>query len=161
MSGGPPHQLSIGGRMITKSSIIAKEMNKFFMNKVKAVRESITFLPNSFSKCREIMKTKRCRLTLNHVSVEKVNKLLKGLKNTKSIALDELDNFCIKAAADILDKPVHHIISMSIMQNKFWLSLGKSTFYWHYCHCQSTAQTTTDWNGDRLCQNIHLEYRIK
>ena len=119
MSGGPPHQLSIGGRMVTKSSIIAKEMNKFFMNKVKAVRESITFLPNSFSKCREIMKTKRCRLTLNHVSVEKVNKLLKGLKNTKSIALDELDNFCIKAAADILDKPVHHIISMSIMQNKF------------------------------------------
>ena len=119
MSGGPPHQLSIGGRMITKSSIIAKEMNKFFMNKVKAVRESINFLPNSFSQCREIMKTKRCRLTLNHVSVEKVNKLLKGLKNKKSIALDELDNFCIKAAADILDKPVHHIISMSIMQNKF------------------------------------------
>ena len=118
-SGGPPHQLSIGGKMITKSSIIAKEMNRFFMNKVKAVRESITFLPNSFSQYREIMKAKRCRLTLNHVSVQKVNKLLKSLKNTKSLALDELDNFCIKLAADILDKPVHHIITMSIMQSKF------------------------------------------
>ena len=118
-SGGPPHQLFIDGKMITKSSHIAKEMNRFFMKKVKAVRDSITFLTNSFSQCKEIMKAKRCRLTLNHISVEKVNKLLKSLKNTKSTALDELDNFCIKVAADILDKPVHHIITMSIMQNRF------------------------------------------
>ena len=102
--------------MITKSSIIAKEMNRF---SVKAVRESITFLTKYFSQCKEIMKTKRCRLILNHISAEKVNKLLTSLENTKSTALDKLKNFWINVAADILDKPVHHNIILSIMQNGF------------------------------------------
>ena len=118
-TGGPPHQLNINGKLITKASCIAKEMNNFFVNKVKTIREGIMFLPNTFTKCKDIMRNKNCRLTLNHVSVEKVNKLLKNLKNTKSTSIDELDNFCVKVAADIIDKPLHHIITLSILQNKF------------------------------------------
>ena len=57
-------------------------------------------------------------LSLKHVTVTKVNKPLKGLKNTKSTAIDELDNFCIKAAAGIIDKLLHHIITLSILQSK-------------------------------------------
>ena len=54
-----------------------------------------------------------------HVSVTKVNKLLKSLKNSRSTSIDELDNFCVKLAADLIDRPLHHIITLSIMQNKF------------------------------------------
>ena len=118
-SGGPPHQLSIGGQLITKASTIAMEMNQFFLQKVRVIRDGILFLPNTFSKCKEIMQNKNCRLSFKHVSVDKVNKLLKKLKNSKSTAIDELDNFCVKAAADIIDKPLHHIITQSIHQNKF------------------------------------------
>ena len=65
------------------------------------------------------MQGKTCHLSLKHVSVIKVNKLLKSLKNSKSTAIDELDNFCVKAAADIIDKPLHHVITLSILQSKF------------------------------------------
>ena len=65
------------------------------------------------------MRYKQCKLGLAHVTVMKVNKLLKTLKNSRSISIDELDNFSVKVAADIIDKPLHHIITLSILQKKF------------------------------------------
>ena len=118
-AGGPPVQLNIGGRLVTKAAVIAHEMNNFFIEKVKNVRNEIPFLTNTFSKCKERMQGKSCHFSLEHVSVKKVNKLLKGLKNSKSTAIDELDNFCVKAAADIIDKPLHYIITQSILQSRF------------------------------------------
>ena len=56
---------------------------------------------------------------MGHVTIEKVNKLLKSLKNTRSTSIDELDNFCVKISADIIDKPLYHIITLSIIQKKF------------------------------------------
>ena len=118
-SGGPPQQLSVGNNLITKASLIAAEMNEFFINKVKQIRDGIVYLPNAFLKCREIMRGKTCRLPLGHVSLAKVNKLLKNLKNSRSTSVDELDNFCVKIAADVIDRPLPHIISLSILRNKF------------------------------------------
>ena len=65
------------------------------------------------------MKGKVCSLELGYVTVDKVNKLLKNLKNSKSTSIDELDNFCIKISADIIDQPLHHVITLSIQQQKF------------------------------------------
>ena len=117
--GGPPTQLSIGNQLITKASLIASEINRFFIGKVKTIREGILYLPNYFTKCKEIMKNKNCKLSLRHVPVTKVNKLLKWLKNSKSTSIDELDNFCVKIAADVIDKPLHHVITLSILQQTF------------------------------------------
>ena len=116
---GPPHQLSVGGRLVTKASEIASEMNSFFINKVRLIRESIRYIPNPFTACYGIMRNRRCNLSMKHVTVLKVNKLLKKLKNSKSCSIDELDNFCVKLAADVIDKPLHHIITLSIQQKKF------------------------------------------
>ena len=65
------------------------------------------------------MRGKRCKFNLSHVTVLKVNRLLKGLKNSKSVSFDGLDSFSVKLTADILDKPLHHIITLSMMQNTF------------------------------------------
>ena len=105
--------------MVTRASEVAVEMNNFFVNKVKAIREGIVFLPNRLIKCSEIMKNKKCKLSMKHVTVLKVNKLLKKLKSSKSTSIDELDNYCVKLAADIIDKPLHHIVTLSILQRKF------------------------------------------
>ena len=118
-TGGPPHQLRIGNKLITKASLIASEMNIFFIQKVAKIREGIAFLANLFPKCKEIMQHKNCKLGIRHVSVLKVNKLLKNLKNSKSTSIDELDNFCVKMSADIIDKPLHHIITLSLMSSRF------------------------------------------
>ena len=118
-TGGPPTQLHIGGRLISKASLIASELNSFFITKVSRIREVINYLPNRFIKCQEIMVDKNCKLGLKHITIKKINKLLKGLKNSKSISIDELDNFSVKAAADVIDKPLHHIVTLSLMQNSF------------------------------------------
>ena len=47
--GGPPLQLNIGGHLVTKAAVIAQEMNKFFIDKVKVIRNEIPFLNNIFS----------------------------------------------------------------------------------------------------------------
>ena len=65
------------------------------------------------------MKSKHCSLSFGCVPLRKVNKLLKSLKNSRSAALDQIDNFSLKVAADIIDSPVQHIINMSIIQQKF------------------------------------------
>ena len=118
-SSGPPSQLSVNGKLVTKASEIATEMNNFFMEKVRLIREGISFIPNRFIKCLEIMQNKTCKLSMKHVSISKVNKLLKKLKNSKSTSIDELDNFCVKVAADVIAEPLHHIITQSILQQKF------------------------------------------
>ena len=86
-------------------------MNSFFLEKVNIIQDGIRSLPNSLSKCNEIMRGKECKLELDFVPVSKVLKTLKGLSNSKSIAMDELDNFSIKLAAEIIASPLHHIIS--------------------------------------------------
>ena len=118
-SGGPPNQLRVDNKLITKASIVASEMNRFFISKVTLIRAGIDFLGNQYTKCKEIMSNKNCKLTIRHISVEKVNKLLRKLKNSKSTSIDEFDNYCVKLAANIIDKPLHHIISLSLLSNKF------------------------------------------
>ena len=119
MQGGPPSQLEISGRLISKAKDIAEAMNDFFLEKVNLIRSSIPNIPICLLKCKEIMNGKRCKLSLNHVTVLKVNRFLKGLKNSKSCSFDGLDNFSVRLAADIIDKPLHHVISLSIMQKTF------------------------------------------
>ena len=116
---GPPSQLCISGKLVTKASLLATEMNNYFITKVRVIREGIQHSFNNFTECFEIMQSKNCSLNLKHVSIKKINKLLKALKNTKSTATDELDNFCVKLAADVIDKPLHHIITLSIIQRRF------------------------------------------
>ena len=83
------------------------------------IREGLKSAVPNLSSCLKIMEGKTCTLSLSHVGVAKVEKLLKKLKNSKSTAVDELDNFCIKISAEIIAQPLHHIISLSIMQCKF------------------------------------------
>ena len=65
------------------------------------------------------MKDKRCKLYLNHVSVSKVDMLLKNLKNSKSVSIDGLDNYSVKVSHKQICRPVHHLITLSLMQCKF------------------------------------------
>ena len=118
-SSGPPSQLQVNGNLISRASDIATEMNSFFINKVKRLRSEIPFRFNNFQSCHQIMKGKSCSLDLSHVSLEKVIRILKGLKSSKSTGLDTFDSYSIKVSAEIIAQPVHHLICLSIIQSKF------------------------------------------
>ena len=69
--------------------------------------------------CVKQMKGKNLSFTLNYVSVNKVRSLLLSLKNKTSSSIDQLDNHSVKLAADYIAGPLHHVITLSIMQQKF------------------------------------------
>ena len=58
-------------------------------------------------------------MTMKYVSMRKVKKILKNLKSSKSVGLDELDSYSLKEAANIIAPSVHHIVTLSMMQQKF------------------------------------------
>ena len=70
------------------------------------------------SKIHSIMNNKTCKLNFKHIDVLKVKKLLKGLSNSRSTGVDELDNFSVKLAADYIAQPLHHIVTLSLLQKK-------------------------------------------
>ena len=116
---GSPTQLESEGRLVLKAAEIASIMNKFFIDKVSKIRDCIENVPTSFVKCYTMMRGKRCKLSLQHVSIKSVYKILKGLKTSKSTSIDGLDNFSTSLSAEIICKPLHHIITLALMQQKF------------------------------------------
>ena len=118
-SKGIPTQLSIGNQLVTSAKKIAQHMNEFFLNKVDTIRAGMTAARFTMHKVFEIMSTKSCKLQLSHVTLSKVEKVLKSLSNSRSTGTDELDNFSLKLAADLVAQPVHHIVTLSITQKKF------------------------------------------
>ena len=116
---GTPKQLEINSCLVTKASQVAKHMNEFFINKVENIRKNLDRVQENLTACLNIMRTKTCTLSLEHVTVKKIKTLLKELKSSKSTSVDELDNYSVKLAAEHIAAPLHHIITLSIMQDKF------------------------------------------
>ena len=116
---GSPNQLSVNNCLITSAKEIAQVMNCFFVQKVSNFRKSMPNSPLDTTKIEECMRDKNCCLEIEYMSVSKVKKILKGLSNSKSTSLDGLNNFSVKLAAHYLASPLQHVISLSIIQQKF------------------------------------------
>ena len=118
-STGTPAQIEIDGNLVTKASLIAMHMNDFFINKVRTIRRSMQAVAWQLTPCIQIMEGKTCKLGLAFVTEQRVGNLIKSLSNSKSLAVDELDNYAVKIAVDVIARPLHHIVSLSILQQKF------------------------------------------
>ena len=116
---GTPSQLVVGYSLVTKASDIAEYMNDFFITKVKNIRTGMREVAWQNTACKKIMEEKTCKLSMTHVSVGKVRSLLKSLSSSRSLACDELDSYSIKLAADVIALPLHHIMTLSICQQRF------------------------------------------
>ena len=116
---GSPNQLEIDGKLVSKASSIAAAMNNYFIEKVAAVRRDILCIPNTYSECHQMMRGKFCKLWLDFVTPQKVFKLLRSLKKSKSCGIDGLDSFSLKVAAEHIYGPLHHVLTLSLMQQKF------------------------------------------
>ena len=118
-STGTPHQIKVDNQLVTSAKKIAHFMNVFFLDKVQKIRAGMVYAAFTVRKVHDIMQNKTCKLNLSHASVLKIKKILKGLSNSRSTGVDELDNFSVKLAADQIAQPLHHIVTLSIMQTKF------------------------------------------
>ena len=116
---GSPQQLIVDGQLIRKPQEVASSMNQYFVDKVSMIQNCLLETVPNVSGCKKIMFGKGCHLSLEHVSLNKVLKLLKNLKNSKSCSIDGFDNYTTKLSAEIIAQPLLHIIVLSIMQEKF------------------------------------------
>ena len=122
-SSGAPTQLEItdGGSsvFITRAFEIAKVMNEYFVTKVQNLIQGLQVLPESLEGCHKIMNGRNISLSAKYIPLKKVRKLIKNLKNKTSSSIDQLDNYAIKLVADIIAEPLHHVITLSLMQLQF------------------------------------------
>ena len=113
------NQLEVNNILESKVSKVAEIMNNYFIGKVQTIRNDMVESQEDLTECSRLMRGKNCKLSLGHVTVETVRKLIKSLKSGKSTSVDNLDSFSVKLSADYIAEPVHHIITLSIFQNKF------------------------------------------
>ena len=122
-SSGPPTHLEVEeGNSITlksKAKDIANIMNNFFLSKVQLIVNKIKDIPLDLSGCIKIMQNKNTSLTFNYVSVATVRKVIQSLKGKKSTSVDQLDSYSVKIACDYIAGPLHHVITLSLMQQRF------------------------------------------
>jgi hypothetical protein len=119
-SGGPPTQLFSEGRIVTKPAGLASSMNRFFITKIKELRQNIpvvNFDPLKYLK--EAMRDRKCKFSLKQLTIEDVLKLIKGLKNSSATGVDFIDTRTIKLGAEILAPAIQHIINLSISSSTF------------------------------------------
>ena len=119
-SPGPPTQLEIEKdkkvTLHTKAKDIAQIMNNYFITKIQNILSKLRDLSPDLTGCRKIMENRNLATSLKFVTVHKVRKLLKSKTCT---SVDQVDNFAIKLVADQVAAPLHHVINLSLMQQKF------------------------------------------
>ena len=118
-SQGPPQQIQVDNVLLTSARKISQTMNEYFVGKVKKIRAVMSDAPLPVASLKDFMMGKNCKMQLRHVNLFKVKKILKGLSSSRSTGIDELDNYSLKLAADIVFQPIHHIVCLSIIQCKF------------------------------------------
>ena len=111
--------MEVDGVLVTKADKIPNIANDFFINKVDTIRKGLKVLPEKLDDCLKVMEGKQCSLALNYVNVNNVTKVLKNLKSSKCTSIDELDSYAVKLSAEVIACPLHHVITLSIMQSKF------------------------------------------
>ena len=122
-SPGPPSQLEVEENkkitLYTKAKDLARVMNQFFISKVQTIVKGLRQVPEDLSGCRKVMAGRKLSLSSKFVTVKKVKSLLCSLKNKTSSSVDQLDNYAVKLAAKYIAGPLHHVITLSILQQKF------------------------------------------
>ena len=117
---GPPSKLFTDGEMLTSPSRVAGAMNNFFISKVRLLRDRIPATEEDpLHKLREVMQNRQCSFSLRPVSPIEVEKIITGLKNSKSTGTDYIDTWIIKLVAKDILPAVTHILNLSLVQCEF------------------------------------------
>ena len=117
---GPPSRIFSGGEMLTSPARVAETMNRFFISKVQSLRDRIPATQDdSLKKLKEVMRNRDCSFSLHPISPDEVERIIAGLKNSKSTGTDFIDTWVIKLIARDILPAVTHILNLSFSQSEF------------------------------------------
>ena len=119
-SGGPPTQLYHLGAYICSPSGLATTMNKFFLEKVRKLREGIPPTDTDpLTNMRDSLVGRRCSFSFKPVTVQQMAKIVAGLRNSKATGVDYIDVASLKLVAQEIAPCLAHITNISIASNIF------------------------------------------
>ena len=118
--GGSPTQIFYQGKIVTSPGGLSSCMNKFFLDKVKRLRNSIPLVHSDpLLKMKEAMENRTCSFSLQEISVEDVIKVISSLKNSSATGTDYIDTRTIKLSAELIAPALAHVINLSISSGIF------------------------------------------
>ena len=117
---GPPTQLFYNGRLVSSPAGLAGTMNRFFVDKVRLLRNSIPDTDSDpLHKLRESLQDRNCSLNLKPVHPRDISKIISKLKNSKSTGVDDINTRIIKLISQDIVPPLTHIVNLSLSKSVF------------------------------------------
>ena len=118
-TGGAPTQLTgAAGQLHTSPAAMAEAQNQYYVSKVRKIREQLPQRGDPTALLRKTMEARpRPRpagLALSCVTPEKVDMIIRKLKNSKASGIDNIDTRVIKLARPFIVPAVTHIINLSL-----------------------------------------------
>ena len=119
-----PSQILHGGRLLSNPSLIASEVNKYFVEKIQKLKDEFETDPDEdpVADLKKYLSQKNIPnegFSLKELSNEDVKKLLKNLKGKKSLGLDWICGYSLKIASAHLTEELQCLINICIRKNKF------------------------------------------
>ena len=100
-SRGPPTQLFYEGRLVTKPAGLASSTSKFFIYKIKDLRQKIPAVKiDPLKYLKEAMRSRERTFSIKQLTVEDVLKLIKGFKRSSETCVDFIDTRTMLKGAD-------------------------------------------------------------
>ena len=119
-----PTSVECNGEVFTKSKDIANHFSKFFEEKVLKFRSEMTdaidreYVSDSISK---VMAGKYCHpaFEFTPLSLSIVKGHLSNLPNCKTSGVDNIDNYLLNIASEVIAAPIRHILNCSFATSTF------------------------------------------
>ena len=118
-SSGAPTQIFYKGALENKPANIAACMNEYFVDKIEKIVENLPV--SNFDPLKSLL-VKKFNLNPFHLKAvhpDKVEKIIAGLKNSKTAGVDFLDTTAIKMISKDVVPAITHIVNLSIRCSKF------------------------------------------
>ena len=95
-------------------------MNKYFIEKVRTLRENLVQSNcDPLRHLKILMEGRNCNFSISPVHPDKIDEMIRNLKNSGSVGLDYIDTSIIKLARAELVPAITHIINLSISSSRY------------------------------------------
>ena len=115
-----PTKLSQDGVLETSPSRMAELQNKYYIDKVKTIRQNMPAQKKDpLTTLRQRMHGRSRPFSPTPVSPDQIEKIISNLKNSKASGIDMIDTYIIKLIKAEIVPAVCHIVNLSIQNNRF------------------------------------------
>ena len=115
-----PTQIFWEGSLVTSPKGLCMAMNKFFLEKIRKLRDSIPEpTADPLKRLKEAMQGRQCSFQLDKVEEKDVFRVIKALSNSSATGVDYIDTKTIKLVANEITPVLTYIINLSIETSVF------------------------------------------